>query len=398
LTRASRARDTRRVTAAPWPWWRSLALLAVDGLGAVGLGVLLVPFIPLAIGIPIVLFAALVLVGLWPGRAASAWIVVPCLAVFLPLGGAECFARWEVATGRRPQPAPMETMRDRSTEDWRLAHITADDLREFDPVLWWRPVARSPYNRQHFRGPVMAVPKPAGVLRIMAYGDSNTDGPPRGGWVERLGRLVARDAPRPVEVVNAGCAGYSSHQGLGRFRQDAPIYTPDLVLVSFGWNDLPPSANGSDRDFRPPGPVRATVLRFLLRYDAFLFLRESRAPPRTPPRGARPRVSLPEFVENLEAFLREGRRRHARVVLLTRPHEARTDEIRRQATWRAHVPEYNDAIRALAREGATVVDVQGFFEARPRDLFIDECHFTSAGHDVMARFVRDELVHQGLLP
>lgn len=38
-------------------------------------------------------------------------------------------------------------------------------------------------------------------------------------------------------MLYVGVVGYSSHQGLLRFREEAGTYEPDLVLVSFGWND-----------------------------------------------------------------------------------------------------------------------------------------------------------------
>ena len=76
-------------------------------------------------------------------------------------------------------------------DDWRLATITGDENREPDPVLLWRPVTHSPFNAQRFKGPMAELPKPADVFRVMCYGDSLTDGPPRGGWPFWLHRLLA---------------------------------------------------------------------------------------------------------------------------------------------------------------------------------------------------------------
>ena len=147
----------------------------------------------------------------------------------------------------------------RGHDDWRLATITGDENREPDPVLLWRPVTHSPFNAQRFKGPLAEIPKPAQVYRVMCYGDSLTDGPPRGGWPSWLSRLLAEQGPaagRRFEVLNAGVAGYSSHQGVLRFLQEVDRFQPDLVLVSFGWNDAAEAIGQPDKTFKiPPWPM-----------------------------------------------------------------------------------------------------------------------------------------------
>ena len=95
----------------------------------------------------------------------------------------------------------------------------------------------------------------------MCYGDSLTDGPPRGGWPSWLNRLLqeqGRAGGRRFEVMNAGVAGYSSHQGVLRFLQEVDRYQPDLVLVSFGWNDAAEAIGQPDKTFKiPPWPMVA---------------------------------------------------------------------------------------------------------------------------------------------
>ena len=139
-------------------------------------------------------------------------------------------------------------------DDWRLATITGDENREPDPVLLWRPVPHSPFNAQRFKGPLAEIPKPADVYRVMCYGDSLTDGPPRGGWPSWLNRLLQEQGPRrqgaDSRSSNAGVAGYSSHQGLLRFLQEVDRYQPDHVLVSFGWNDAAEAIGTARQDVR----------------------------------------------------------------------------------------------------------------------------------------------------
>ena len=115
-------------------------------------------------------------------RAQRAALLLSSLV--LTGGGLEYLADGLKKVGFVESYSAMRTMLPQGVEDWRLAHLTADRHRRADPELLWRPIDRAPYNRQRFKGPEIAAEKPAGVRRIFCYGDSNTDGPARGGWPE----------------------------------------------------------------------------------------------------------------------------------------------------------------------------------------------------------------------
>ncbi len=77
-----------------------------------------------------------------------------------------------------------------------------------------------------------------GIRTVVAFGDSVTAGylSPEG-WPEILGRrLGARWAG--VRVINAGRPGDTSADGLARLQTDVLDRRADLVLVSFGLNDM----------------------------------------------------------------------------------------------------------------------------------------------------------------
>ncbi len=286
-------------------------------------------------------------------------------------------------------------------DDWRLATITGDENREPDPVLLWRPVTHSPFNAQRFKGPMAELPKPADVFRVMCYGDSLTDGPPRGGWPAWLHQLL-REQPsvpgRRFEVLNAGVAGYSSHQGVLRFVQEVDRYQPDLVLVSFGWNDAAQAIGQPDKTFKiPPWPV-VVCQRALVRYRAYLVLmyytqRWRPEPPVAVPGPVSPRVSVEDYLANMERFRTEAARRNIPVAFLTRPHKLSPEALSQNPTWRGSVPRYNAALVSWGESRKVpVLDAQHYFEQLPPDLFSDECHFTPQGYERMARLVRDEVV------
>jgi lysophospholipase L1-like esterase len=234
----------------------------------------------------------------------------------------------------------------------------------------------------------------------MCYGDSLTDGPPKGGWPTWLNVLLNRQPPLPgqhFEVINAGVAGYSSHQGLLRFLQEVDTYQPDLVLVSFGWNDPAEAIGQPDKSFRPPpGPIVACQ-RAVVRYRAYLVLMYYTRGWRTPPPATdggphHPRVSLEDYLANLQRFRDEAQARGIPIVFLTRPHKVAPEVLSRDPTWRSTVPRYNAALVEWAgHHDVPLIDVQHWFEQLPTTLFSDECHFTPEGYQRMAEMVRDRL-------
>ncbi len=200
------------------------------------------------------------------------------LSILLLIGALELCARVLTATGVLGYYRPIITVESAAKKtDWRAHHITKDEAREPDPVLFWRSIRRYPYNAQGFKGKELPPVKGPHEFRIFCYGDSNTDGPDRGGWPEQLQAVLdLRSLPgvREFAVVNAGVAGYSSYQGLRRFQQEVATYSPDLVLVSFGWNDHWEALGAPDKQFSSAIPFVDTLQGTLLRYRFYLVLKQ----------------------------------------------------------------------------------------------------------------------------
>lgn len=319
-------------------------------------------------------------------------------SLLLPIACAEWSATTLVKMGAVKPFVPLETRVAEQTEDWRLVHVMTDDYREPDPVLLWRPVARAPYGRQRFKGPDVRVPKPAGLTRVMAYGDSNTDGPPAGSWPNQLDDLLRRDNP-PREAINAGVTGYSSFQGVQRFNGEVSVYTPDIVLVSFGWNDVAPAIGPPDRAFAQSARFKSidahliALRRLLLRYQLYLVAQRYLGPRPSEPATTSyaPRVSLEDYAANLTAFVTVAREHGAVAVLLTRPYREPTSSLEASDGWRRFVPAYNrKLLEVAAATGTPALDVEAAFANRP-DLFSDECHFTQQGHARLAEILAGQL-------
>ena len=334
-------------------------------------------------------------------RSGPAKALVACLvASLVPLAMSEWICRVLTDCHVLKYHQGIQTVWRAGNDDWRLATITGDESREPDPVLLWRPAARKPYSSQRFKSPPAAVPKPPDTMRVICYGDSLTDGPPKGGWPTWLQKLLAQQPPGPgrrFEVLNAGVAGYSSHQGLLRFLQEVDRYDPDVILVSFGWNDAAEAVGQPDKSFRLPAWPLIVTQRALVRYRAYLVLMHYAQKWRNEPAAgsgpAQARVSVEDYLTNLERFRSEASTRGIPIVFLTRPHKLPAAELGKNATWRrigASVQRRPGRVGRAAKR--PLAGRAAVLRAASKALFADECHFTPQGYERMGELVCDALV------
>jgi hypothetical protein len=101
----------------------------------------------------------------------------------------------------------------------------------------WRVIT----NSRGFRNTSeFAIPKPAGIFRVLSLGDSHTQG-----YEVRqdftfsavLERALNRDG-RHAEVINAGVSGYSTAEALVFLENEGIRYAPDIVVLGFSANDF----------------------------------------------------------------------------------------------------------------------------------------------------------------
>ena len=116
---------------------------------------------------------------------------------------------------------------------------------EPDPYTGFRnkPLSRGYYpngieanaNSRGHRDAEVAVPKPEGVFRILAIGDSFTVGAnveAAEAYPEVIERLLNERGVN-VEVVNAGTGGWSPFQYAQYYEHYGQEFEPDLILVGF---------------------------------------------------------------------------------------------------------------------------------------------------------------------
>ena len=219
---------------------------------------------------------------------------------------------------------------------------------EGDPLLLWRlkPNLDHRYwdftvvstNAQHFRADYPTGAKPAGTFRIVCLGDSVTFGyrvPPV--WPERptdynpewqpypmlLEKELRKANPnRSIEVFPMAVPGYTSHQGLAWLRRDIDYLKPDVVIASFGWNDV----SASDVPDREAVDTRwwPVAIRWLIDHSqafahATRWLR-SRNQVKAGSRVPVPRVSQNEYVHNFDEIVRLAKEHGAAVIVIGAPY------------------------------------------------------------------------------
>jgi lysophospholipase L1-like esterase len=205
-------------------------------------------------------------------------------------------------------------------------------VRDFDLIFRNKPDAdyimvnslgetRAVINSQGFRDyRDFSAEKPAGVYRILCIGDSSTFGlfvNQGDSYPAQLQTLLdKRQSQWHYNVINAGCAGYSSFNALRALELYGPRFHPDLVILSVGANDFSRKSNGipdRERDNRS-GPL-VFFRRLIFNTNTYLYISQIANNMRKPADATSgPRVSPEDYRENLTAFVHLARELGERVI------------------------------------------------------------------------------------
>jgi len=276
-------------------------------------------------------------------------------------------------------------------------------------------------NTAGFRDREFPEPKPDGVFRIVAIGDSVTFGfdvaqdeayPKQ---LEReLNAAAEPGAPR-YEVLNFGVSGYNLPQSVARLRSLALRYAPDLVVYGYCLNDSQASSLEADlleraRDQEQRSLQRSRAIRLVARSRIFQLV-YALLQPRDP---AAQETELPED-PGFAATAAGQRDRYFRGLHRRQEPRQRLEaglaalgQITRDTgvpVWVAIFPLFVDeddyplrdvhaAVAARARaHGLEAVDLQPAFEAArgAEALASDLVHPTTLGHQLAARTLLREL-------
>ncbi|MBN1493333.1 MAG: SGNH/GDSL hydrolase family protein [Candidatus Omnitrophica bacterium] len=248
-------------------------------------------------------------------------------------------------------------------------------------------------NRDGYRGPIVARKRTLDVYRIMVLGDSTAFGAGVE-WDETfihiLDNMIERSHIFPVEYINAGVPGYTSLQGMRMFEQKYAQYKPDLVLTYFGHNDVNQIFPYADKELRnvPPNFLklydmtsRVRVFR-LINYFFIKYIIQKILP-------LKQRVSAEDYMHNLHAIAQRAQQYGGQVRFIVptvvdmgngnSPHLIEKVEIKDKDA--IHVHEYF---------------MNGRWEWR--DLFLDECHPTKRGHQIIAQAIYEHILREDIFP
>ncbi len=230
----------------------------------------------------------------------------------------------------------------------QVANEKQSGIFEGDPLLLWRlkPNLNKAVwdftvvstNAQSFRADYPISPKPSGTFRIVCLGDSVTFGyrvpvvwpdkpteydPEWLPYPMLLEKNLRRENPgKAIEAFPMAVPGYTSHQGLAWLRQQIDHLQPDMVIVSYGWNDAS-SSDAPDREAIRTDWYPVTVRWLIDHSQAFAhttkWLRSRNQQSGQRPRPG-PRVSESEYLANMNAIVELAKSRGARVVVIGAPY------------------------------------------------------------------------------
>ena len=259
-------------------------------------------------------------------------------------------------------------------------------------------------NNHGLRGPDFTDAKPPGTCRVVCLGNSCTFGWRVGeddAYPRQLEAMLNAGAPVPhYEVINAGVTGYSSLQGLRFFEHDVLRWHPDLIVVSYNWNDHWAGAQdiADKNQYLPPQWVldvqNALGRTLTYRWLKYLVFSIKHPPPaefsHTSPVY---RVCPGDFRQILNEIIRLATSRGIDVLLATAPIAPRPGQ--EYTGLYAYHQQYNEIIRSFAgAPNVSVADVAAEFTSRPGlfdDPEHDVKHYNVLGHRLVARMLAESI-------
>lgn len=294
------------------------------------------------------------------------------------------------------------------------------------PDLFWynRPLLRShsdetdpvpkSTNSRGFRGTDEIPPaKRPGEYRVFVVGDSSTFGlgvPDSRTYSVVLEQALRRATGREVRVVNSGCPGHTSYQGLFLLRHAGLPLHPDLII--WAYNNDPCLEMARELDRITQSPRLRAVERVLYRSDLFLLFQRvamdalfrwnaaevAKRYPREQEGWVR-RIPFDDFREYLREYAALAREHGSRILFLRMPLNGPACE--RNPIFRTSFDNtYRDYVAAFcATQGLPYLDFEADFARQYRpSLFIEEhlFHPSDEGHRIIGETIAQYLLTNGL--
>ncbi len=303
---------------------------------------------------------------------------------------------------------PFIIENDHRGYDWRGYHTFRDELFELDKVILTDPdrsvfwVPRSgiyPFNSEGTIGDKKDERcTNKRCARILALGDSNTlwDGESAYPFIFQSEAARSIEPFCEIRLINAGVHGYSTYQGLNYLKRFIG-YKPDIITISFGWNDTVPVRAPEDKYYGKALYNLIQKKEFLL-YDlmhksrivqimekGIIFAMTIFVEPET-----RHRVYPEDFRENLIKMIQISKEIGAIPVLITRPHYFRENKIHQ---FEYDVDKYNDIVRKISEEEKIILFDMSLKMKKYKisGIFSDYSHLNEYGQQVAGRLLFERI-------
>jgi len=238
-------------------------------------------------------------------------------------------------------------------------------------------------NSFGFRGEEFSIKKDKNIIRIVCMGDSCTFGfgIKWTSYPDELQRLLGNNSKRKrYEVINAGVPDYSSFQGLRLLERRILRLKPDIITISYGWNDIRRTREPPDKD-QGTNPYwffidnlfhKSRVYQGLGK--AINSLKRKITENKKSRRKLVHRVSPSDFKNNLETMVKLAKSSEIKVFLLTQPQgklEEPIPNFLKQFLKDRNL--YNNIIRTVSQQlQVPVIDMEAVFKDRNDDRLFDD--------------------------
>lgn len=281
--------------------------------------------------------------------------------------------------------------------------ISENDSLVADPELLWlgKPFyhnGRVKHNAEGFRSPVPKAEKSADTVRFVFFGDSVTYG--YGCTASSYVDQVRESLPASnIEVLNYSVCGYTSLQGRLLFDRLGKALSPDIVFISYLWNDSFPAP---PRWMPPYGLAKYFRLVYLGRYIKYLMQTKGSSPAGEENSNT---VSLDDYRTNIQKMVSMARDCGARPFLILHtydPHPLGHLQYILRPIDDVNYSRYADVLREISQhEDVGLVDLNRSLHPLIDDewpLFIpDGFHTTALCNRLIAREIVENLSKEGIV-
>jgi lysophospholipase L1-like esterase len=209
---------------------------------------------------------------------------------------------------------------------------------------------------------------------------------------ETFPALLQRRMPG-VRCINAGVPGYSAYQGRVTLEGTSFDRAPDVVVISFFWNDDSPWGGLSDAEHAEA--LARDNARWIRRSRLVTILTSlkprAKAAPARVGEAARPRLTDEEYADELRGIVARCRAMGSEPILMVWP------MLQQMVTGEQFGKQ--EVMRRIAEdEDVSLIDLVPLFRSQQAPVFADVVHANAAGHRLVADRLEpaiESVLHEG---